>query len=310
LQGGWPRYWTGFDLMANMLAYFPLGFLLALGLQTVVRRGARIVIAVLLCFALSLLLEALQSYLPSRVPSNLDLASNGLGGLLGVFVAERWGRWLLALVSAYEHRVLAPLPHAELGITLIGLWLLAQLSPELILFGSGDLRAVLALPAAIPYNAAAAARMEAWGVALNTVAVGLFVRQLMSPRVLALPPLLLFFVCALLVKSISTAVLVGPNNAFEWLTPGAIEGLLAGGGVLMLALLLPEGMRPAVASLALLLATLAINLAPPNPYRAAALAAWHQGHFLNFNGVTRWVSSLWPFLALPYLTWLTHRTRR
>ena len=44
-----------------------------------------------------------------------------------------------------------------------------------------------------------------------------------------------------------------------------------------------------------------VNLAPPNPYSAAALAVWRQGHFLNFNGLTRWIATLWPFLTLPFL---------
>jgi hypothetical protein len=38
-----------------------------------------------------------------------------------------------------------------------------------------------------------------------------------------------------------------------------------------------------------------------NPYSLAALARWQEGHFLNFNGLTRWISIVWPFLALPYL---------
>ena len=47
--------------------------------------------------------------------------------------------------------------------------------------------------------------------------------------------------------------------------------------------------------------------APPNPYSAAALAAWRQGHFLNFNGLTRWIATLWPFLTLPFLLLTTRR---
>ena len=33
LDAGWPRYWTGFDLSINVLAYLPLGFLLTLALR-------------------------------------------------------------------------------------------------------------------------------------------------------------------------------------------------------------------------------------------------------------------------------------
>ena len=39
----------------------------------------------------------------------------------------------------------------------------------------------------------------------------------------------------------------------------------------------------------------------------AALALWRQGHFLNFNGLTRWISTIWPFLALPYLFLVSRR---
>ena len=60
-------------------------------------------------------------------------------------------------------------------------------------------------------------------------------------------------------------------------------------------------MRLMLAALSLMAATVLGNLAPPNPYSLAALAAWRQGHFLNFNGLTRLVATLWPFLTLPFL---------
>jgi hypothetical protein len=44
-----------------------------------------------------------------------------------------------------------------------------------------------------------------------------------------------------------------------------------------------------------------VNLAPENPYLVHSLAVWRQGHFLNFNGLTRLVSTLWPFAALAYV---------
>jgi hypothetical protein len=47
-----------------------------------------------------------------------------------------------------------------------------------------------------------------------------------------------------------------------------------------------------------------VNLAPPNPYFAETLKVWAQGHFLNFNGLTRLVSAGWPFVALGYLVYV------
>ncbi len=66
-------------------------------------------------------------------------------------------------------------------------------------------------------------------------------------------------------------------------------------------------LRIAFAGLALMAGTVLVNVAPPNPYSVAALAAWRQGHFLNFNGLTRLVASLWPFVALPFLMLLARR---
>ena len=59
--------------------------------------------------------------------------------------------------------------------------------------------------------------------------------------------------------------------------------------------------------MALMAGTVLVNLVPFNPYSAAALAIWRQGHFLNFNGLTRMAASFWPFLALPYLILLGRR---
>jgi hypothetical protein len=52
-----------------------------------------------------------------------------------------------------------------------------------------------------------------------------------------------------------------------------------------------------------------VNLAPENPYLAYSLAVWRQGHFLNFNGLTRLVSTLWPFAALAYVLAVVARAR-
>ena len=64
----------------------------------------------------------------------------------------------------------------------------------------------------------------------------------------------------------------------------------------------------ALAGVSLMTATVLVNIAPFNPYSAAALAAWRQGHFLNFNGLTRLAASFWPFLTLPYLFLLGRRS--
>src|SRR5204863_8509861 len=73
------------------------------------------------------------------------------------------------------------------------------------------------------------------------------------------------------------------------------------------AMALPPVARLALAAVLIMAATVAVNLAPPNAYLAATLKLWQQGHFLNFNGLTRLVSALWPFVALAYLVLLATR---
>src|SRR5450830_1623523 len=88
------------DVLSNALGYGPLGFLITLGgLRS--RLARPLLLAVGVAFCLSLVMESLQSYLPSRVPSNVDLFLNAMGGAVGAMAAwalERLGaldRWSL-----------------------------------------------------------------------------------------------------------------------------------------------------------------------------------------------------------------------
>ena len=307
LDAAWPRYWTGFDLVINILVYLPLGFLLTLSLRRVPWRWLQVFITLLVGSGLSLGLECLQTWLPSRVASNLDLGCNTLGALLGALVAYWHGDRVFVRLSQLQHRLLAPTQQAELGLILVGVWLLTQLSPETILFGAGDLRRLLEIPAAVAYAAPSFFAIETGIIVCNTLAVGLIARTLLartSPPYLELSG---FFAFALAIRTLAAAILVGPSEALAWLTPGAGLGLMIGGGVLSIFLLVPVWLRNVVAGFSLMAGTVLVNLAPPNPYSAVAFSIWQQGHFLNFNGLTRLSASLWPFLALPYLTTLGRR---
>lgn len=301
LEGGWPRYWTAFDLLANIAVYLPLGFFLTLAVRRLPGRFSAPLMAILLATGVSLGLEALQSWLPSRVPSSLDLACNAIGALVGAAMAQWAGPRVFARLLALEHRVIAPIPHAELGLTLLGLWLLVPLSPETLLFGAGDLRHWFGFTSIFPFAAESFVLIEASIAALNALAVGLIVRMLCARLLAACLIVPLFLLLGLVVRTLAAAILIGPGDALAWLTAGARSGLLAGGGLLAIAIWLPATPRRIVAVLALVAGTVLVNLAPPNPYSMAALATWQQGHFLNFNGLTRLLATLWPVMVLPFL---------
>lgn len=300
LAAAWPRYYTGFDLAANILAYVPLGFLAVPALQARLGIAAAALLAALAGGGLSLAVEVLQNYLPSRVPSNIDLACNLIGAMIGAAAGMNWGRALVdgGRLHRLRTRLVVGGRAADFGLVLLGLWLLAQLNPGLLLFGTGDLRALLDLPP-LPYSARRFFVIEAGVAASGTLAAGLIVWSLLRRQRRSL--LVALLLPALAVKAFASALLVNAAQFAHWITPGNATGLAAGAIALLAATHLPPLSQRMLAALALLFATALVNLAPENPYLAASLAVWQQGHFLNFNGLTKLVSSLWPFAALPFL---------
>lgn len=303
LFAAWPRYWSAFDFVINIFAYVPLGFFWVPTLHP--RRGwaMAVLLATLLGCCLSLSLETVQNFLPSRVASNLDLVCNSIGAMLGALAGARWGAALLdgGRLHALSQRLIGDGPMAHSGLVLLALWLLTQLNPEILLFGNGDLRGVLSVlgaPEPLPYSAEQFPWVEAGVTASNTLALGLLCSCLLREHRRQLAAALL--VTALLVKSFSLMVLTS-TPSLAWATHGSLIGLAAGSLLWLFASLLPRMLHQALAALALMLATTLVNLAPENPYHAATMQVWQLGHFLNFNGLTRLTSSLWPFFALPWL---------
>ncbi|MDR0672685.1 MAG: VanZ family protein [Zoogloeaceae bacterium] len=303
LAWAWPQHWTAFDLIANIVVYAPMGFFLTLSLRRLPGRASGVACAVFASGLLSLGMESLQTWLPSRFASNLDFACNALGALLGSLVAAWSGTRLRLWWKSWRARLIAPLPHVDLGLTLLGLWVITLLSPETLLFGVGDLRQTLGRePPMLDYYAPQIYHVaETAVVTCNVLALGLFVAALLRGRWRAYALVPVFFAFSAAVCSLSAALLSAPSQFLVWMTPGAREGLAFGMALLAATLFLPSVMRPMLAALALSFGVLLVNCIPMNPYSLATLAQWREGHFLNFNGLTRWISIIWPFLALPYL---------
>lgn len=306
LLAPWPRYVTAFDLGANFLGYLPYGLLCALAVHPRLSGRAAALLAALSGGLLSLALEAAQSFLPARIPSNLDVLANLCGAAAGGIAGARLAHWLLDTGPLYRLRAaaLAPGSAADLGLTLLGLWLFAQLNPATLLFGSGDLRDLVAGGAGARHGAELFVAIEAATAAANLCAVALLASAVAKPGAPLRRMLLGLLAVALVVKTLSFAILMHAEHVFAWLTPGAQIGIGAGALLAGTTLGLPRAARLSLAAMLLMAAAVLVNLAPPNPYFAATLKVWAQGHFLNFNGLTRLVGSLWPFAALGFLIYL------
>lgn len=293
-----------------MLGYVPVGLLCMAALHPRLKGVAAAAVALAGGVALSICLEAAQSYLPTRIASNLDVVANGAGTALGAALGLRVAPWMLEHGPYRRWRASGFLPGAgvDLGLVLLALWLFLQLNPATLLFGAGDLRDLVVAPAPASGGPQYFISIEAVTAAANLVVVALLLSSLATPRAPVRAGLVVLVALALVVKSAAFAAI--RDDAFAWLTPGAQAGLGVGLLAALVVVELPRTARLALAAVLIMAATVLVNLAPPNPYFTATLRGLQQGHFLNFNGLTRLVSSAWPFLALGYFIYLAARRRQ
>jgi len=298
-----PRYITGFDLTANVLGYAPYGLLAVLAMYPYMAGVGAFFAALFSGAALALTLEAVQTFLPARFASNVDAACNVVGAGVGALIGLATVRWLFeeSLLQHLRTHHVVPGARADAGLVLMGLWLATQLNPVGLLFGAGDLRDLFRQPGGSAYEPDVFVAIEALTAACNLVAVGLIASSIVKTGGPVLRVMFGIIALGLAVKTGAFAILRQAEDVFHWLTPGALIGLAAGVPVLLAAAMLPRAPRLALAAVLLMGATVLVNLAPPNPYFASTLAVWSQGHFLNFNGLTRLLTVLWPFAAVLYL---------
>lgn len=303
LVAPWPKYFQIEDLIFNVLGYLPLGLILAAALP-VAWTGLRLaVVATLLASLFSFGLETVQHFLPSRVSSNIDLGANIVGALLGAVLGARWGHALFAPrggLSRWRGEHVIGGHTGDLGLILLGLWVLTQLTPDSLLFGSGDIRRLLGIPPPLPFRPERFIAFETALTSATLVAIGLFARCMM--RTAGPGPIAVLLVLGIGAKTVAAANFFVPPDPLAWLTPGAERGLAFGLALLTAALLLPRVVQHALAGTALLIATALVNLMPENPYLGNGHAVLNRGNFLNFHGLTQLVASLWPFVALAYLS--------
>lgn len=332
LDSPWPKYWTGFDIAANMAGYVPLGFLLALSflrrgisLRHIPRsNGAAIAVSVIAAGLLSLCMEAVQTYLPSRVASNLDFGLNVGGALVGAALAaglevlgaiDRWGRFRLRWF----------VPEARGALVLLALWPFALLFPASVPLGLGQvlerMEGALAdwlqdtpflewLPVREvelqPLVPAAELLCVALGVLVPCLLAYSVLRSIRQRVVFAV----LVTALGVLVTALSAALSWGPNHAWAWLSLPVQLGLLFGVFLAALLIAVPRRGCAAMALLALAVQLSVINQAPASPYFTNTLQTWEQGRFIRFNGLAQWLGWLWPYATLVYVVVRLSRRER
>ncbi|RZI95693.1 MAG: VanZ family protein [Variovorax sp.] len=319
LTAPWPKYWTGFDFGVNVAGYVPLGFLAAIAVLRT-RPGAGGVQAVLRATLvgglISFAMETLQSYLPVRIPSNVDLGLNTLGALLGAVLAaalERFG------AVAHWNRTRAHwfVDDARGALVLLALWPVGLLFPAAVTFGLGQVferveAAVSEWLLDTPFIDWLPVRQFELeplvpGVELLCVMLGalvpcllaFFITRSVKRRALLLPMILATGVG---VSALSAALSYGPAHAWAWLSLPVQVGIAAAVVFGVLLLWTPRRLCAALLLVALIVHLSLLNQAPESAYFAETLARWEQGRFIRFHGLAQWLGWLWPFATLGYVT--------
>jgi VanZ family protein len=318
-----PRYWTLFDAITNVIGYVPLGTLIVYSLYPRIKGIWALLIAAAAGALVSGTMEAVQTFLPTRVSSNLDFYTNAigcaLGGLIGVLTVRR----LLDRSQLQRLRREWFAPHASQGLVLLALWPLAQIYPQNFLYGLGQILPILSdwLSQLLDMEVDLAGLIrpdvdltveQYWLSETIITACGMVGAGLTLLCLLRKPAPRGLLVCAMiaasvLIKGLATALLFSPENAFVWVTPGAEGGFLIGAIMLAGLTYAPHVAQRRLAVTTLLLGLVIINTTPANPYFVATLQTWVQGKFLNFNGAAQFLSLLWPFFAVWFLWLPSHK---
>jgi len=321
-----PRYWTGFDVTVNIIGYIPLGVLLVLSLLPRLRGFWAVLVAALLGLLVSGTMEAVQTYLPSRVPSNLDFLTNAGGALVGAIIGTFGARSYLNQSKLYQLRQRWFAAHASQGLVLLALWPLAQIYPIAYMFGHGQLLPIFSewlsdwfatdIDLVTMLRPGAAMSVEQYWLSETIITAcgmtGAVLTMLClvrrgAPRLLLIVGML---GTALTTKTLASSLLFTPDNAFVWATPGAQGGFLIGLIMLSGLTFAPATAQRRLAVVCLILSLLVVNTIPVNPYFSATLQGWVQGKFLNFNGAAQFLSLLWPFFAIWFLLLPSHKLNR
>ena len=307
-----PQYWSGFDLVSNTLGYMPLGFLLVIartregrGLHAVGRAMASVAV-------ISLSMEAAQVYLPSRVPSNVDLLLNIVGGAAGAF----FSRYLLArgVIDRWvdvRQRWFSKDGRAEL--VLLVLWPLALLFPVSVPLGLGQVYGRLGSWVAdwladsplinwAPAQAIGVDFISPQQVAV-VVAMGSLIPILLAYLVIGnaqrrIWSASVIWSVGILANTLSGLLDAGFASAWTWLGPLEVVGLATSLALAVLMARIPPIHAARVLCIVLVGYLILINRMPASTYFQLTLDSWEQGRFSRFHGAAQWLGWLWPYAVL------------
>ena len=308
LWAPWPRYWVGTEIVANIAAYAPAGALLVWAVYPRVRGVLAVLLAVLVGGGMSAGLEALQTFLPDRIASNVDLAANSAGALIGALFGAATASRLIGRSALLQWRTSWFTPGAGPALILTALWIFVQIPRQPMLFGTGEFWLILGDWAAFPaemisdfWTPEPSQRIWAEQIctAVSLVAVAMLLLHSAKPvKARGILPVALV-VLALAIKIVMQPLAVPDLDPYVWVTQGALVGGCAGLALAIVFSYLPHNAQRVLAITALIVQLLIVNLFPADQY--FGMSTVMRTGWLHLESLTLGLSVIWPIAALVLL---------
>ncbi|HEX9392771.1 MAG TPA: VanZ family protein [Usitatibacteraceae bacterium] len=307
----WPRYITTFDVALNVLAYAPLGALIAAIWRRHMGRSGQSAlaawawaVAVAAGSALSGALELLQSMLPGRVSSPLDWLANTGGTVLGAtLVTIAPGRAVLAKIEYWRYRLFAAGTHTEWGLLLLALWWFAQLNPAIPFFEAGNVINQPPPGDKLPSYDPLYLLPQAAGIAFNVCGFALMVSLVLASARRLWLIVALVLVLGFAAKVSMAALMLRAPQLIAWMGPGTVIGLVS--GLILSTLFFSWAYRWRTLAATLFVFAGGVMAKMSSVYGAFGetlrLFDWPYGHLVNFASVTSWIHEVWPLAAFIFL---------
>jgi len=294
MQLKWPSHFSRGDVLVNFIVYIPFGYLF--GLLFLTKQQYRIIVittltGLLLCSSL----EYVQTYLPNRVPSLLDILLNSIGTLVGSLLSILLGYQskFAKMLTAQKNELFLNTPLTHLVILAASFWVLAQLTPLVPSPDIGNLRAglkplwlVIQHPASFDFKHFA-------NYMLNFIGLGLLLISFNRPHHPMLGKIILFFLVILFLK----IPIVDRSLSFE-----ALFGL-----IFAIPFWLLLDVRSAKIKGIIIIACLILSYCVDglNADTSDRLQLLHPMNWIPFNhqmgdvvGLVDLLFSIWPFMAI------------
>lgn len=315
---GWrepPRGWFAFlfdpivfsnkwDNFLNVAGYAPLGFIAVLALVSA-RRSVPMAacLALVGCALFSFGVETLQAAMRTRTSSLVDFITNVLGSSIGVIAACLCTPWLMTEGGflGLRRRYVQAGWRGDIGLALLAGWMFALFAPRTLLFGNGDARLTMGIRPPVELGVEMIVGVEALVTTSGLVGFALLLRLTFTTVGWPLRMLvLLLLATSLAVRATGFGLFWTSANAFLWVTPGAVIGLIVGTTLALAMLGLPSRFAAGLAALLLVATTLVVNLAPPNPHIWTKPRPTRQAELAPLSLTTRTTAMVWPLAAIGF----------